>query len=482
MRLPEPIRFDADVLVLGTGGAGLRAALEARRAGAEVLVVSKMTAAAPNCTAVAWGGVTYAPPDQAGELFRQVVATGGFLNDQRLVARFAADVSERVAELADLGVKMEVLDAADTRGALGVTRVAPGARPRGFGMVRPLRQAAEALGVRFVDELMIASLLVSGGRVTGALGVWLRDNQPVAIAAQAVVIASGGGACLYARTDNPAGTTGDGIALAYEAGAELVDMELVSFQFPAERIEEAFAAPAVPCEALLKTGTAHYYLGGVRIDENCGTSVAGLYAAGEVTGGLFGAGRLGGAAVADTLVFGALAGHGAARYAAQAGAAEPATDALQAALGKLAALASKGGAPAGEVTARLREVMWRGAGVIKSRESLESALAGLGQLEALTVTAPGDLRAGLECLNLRTLARPILLGALLRAETRGCFWRHDFPEPDNANWLRNILWRQVEGESEYEVRPAVMMRLTEPTEPRLGAGCFPYLPAEDRGH
>lgn len=474
--------LETDVLVLGTGGAGLRAAIAARQVGAEVLVVSKMQPKDPNCTAVAWGGATYAPPDQTGELFRQVVVTGGCLNDQRLVEAFVRDVPQRVAELADFGVRLEVLDGADVAGRLGIARVAGGSGPRGWGMVRPLRAHAEGLGVRFRDGLMVSQLLVSEGRVTGAVAVQLADATPLVIAAKAVVVATGGGAGLYARNDNPAGTTGDGIALAYLAGADLVDIELISFQFPADRIDDLFAASEVPTEPPLKAGTAHYFLGGIAIDERCRTAVPGLFAAGEAAGGLFGAGRLGGGALGDVLVFGAIAGQEAAAHAATAPAGQPDAARVREACDVIDALVSTDGEPAETTHARLRDLMWRYGGVIKSRQSLERGLDELSALEgqrtSLRASSPADLRVALETLNLLTLARPILHGSLLREETRGCFWRHDFPQPDDDRWLCNITWRREGGEDRHGVRPPVMTRLTEPAPPRLGAGCFDYLPQE----
>lgn len=476
MSLTTVSEQQTDVLVLGAGGAGLRAAIAARRRGAEVLVVSKMPRDGRNCTDLAWGGATYSTPALEDELFRQVVETGGFLSDQRLVEAFVHDVPARVAELSDLGVAMEVLDGADLEGCLGVARVAEGVSPRGLGMTRPLRAAAEALGVRFADELMVSDLLVNDGAVGGALAVPAGEQfAPCAIAARAVLVAGGGGACLFERTDNPPGTTGDGIALAYQAGAQLVDLELISFQFPEDRMAEAFDAPAVPVPALLKTGAAHYYLGGIHIDDCCRTAVGGLFAAGEAAGGLFGAARLGGAALGDILVFGTRAGEQAAAYAAAAG--EPALDQaqVQAAAARLQQLLAGGGEDAAAVTARLRRMMWRCCGIIKSRQSLEAGLQELAALETLRgdlAVPPGGLRAGLECRNLLTLARPILQASLLREESRGCFWRQDFPRPDNDNWLRNIYWR----DGKHESQAAVMTRLTSPLPAPIGAGCFSYRP------
>ncbi|NPV48101.1 MAG: FAD-binding protein [Armatimonadetes bacterium] len=480
MALPSLTRVQTDVLVVGTGGAGLRAALAARQSGAEVLVVSKMAAEARNCTAVAWGGVTYALPEHSEELFRQVVVTGGFLNNQRLVEVLARETPGRVAELGDLGVGIEVLGDAGAENRLGTARIVGGSGPRGFSLLRPLRRRALEMGVRFCDETMVARILRDDSCVTGVLAVRTADGAPLAITAKAIIIATGGGACLYRRHDNPPGTTGDGIALAYEAGAELVDMEFVSFQLPEDRTADLFSAPDGPPDTPPSYGAAHYFLGGIVIDEHCRTTVPGLFAAGEAAGGLFGAGRLGGAALADVLVFGALAGSQAARYAADS--TSPGLDEKQIREGCcwLEGLLAGDGESVQSVTARLQDLMWRSCGVIKSGESLRAALPELGDLQrqrtALRVSSAADLRGGLEWLNMLNLARLIVNASLQRQETRGVFWRHDCPEPDNDHWLQSIYWRRTGDEDCCEVRPPVMTRLTEPVAPRIGAGCFDYLP------
>lgn len=474
---PEHVHYDTDVLILGTGGAGLTAALAASRAGADVLVVSKMGPDDPNCTIRAWGGFTYTTQSHEAELFRQVVETGGFLSNQRLVEVFVRDTPRRLQDMADLGIEMEVLDQADVQGRLGIIKLPSQADGAGFGMTRPLRAQAEALGARFVDNLMVSSLLLDHKQVVGATGVDVTGGEFVSIAAKAVVVATGGGARVYERTDNPAGTTGDGIALAYDAGAELVDMECVSFQFPRKRLEELFRVKQAPDEGLLRAGAAHYFLGGIKIDERCRTTVDGLYAAGEVTGGLLGAARLGGSAMADIIVFGAIA----AREAAERAKTRPVPELNAASIDRerqrLSSMLSDAGAPADEVAARVRATMWRHCGTMKTRQTLERAIE---ELEArrprICVASVAGLRQGIECSCMLTVAKLICAAALTREETRGCFWRLDFPQPDNANWLRNVHQWQASGEPRLEVRPAVMTRLTTPTQPRIGAGCFGYLP------
>ncbi|MEW6360082.1 MAG: FAD-dependent oxidoreductase [Planctomycetota bacterium] len=467
----------SDVLILGAGGAGLRAAVEAAEKGAKVLVASKMGPDDINCTVSAWGGFTYAPEGREDELFRQVVETGGYLNNQRLVEVFAHDTPRRMRELIDLGLDMEVLDDADKKNQLGILKLRGKGRTTGFGMTRPLRARAEALGAKFMDRVMISRLITNGRQVAGAVGVNLVDGSLLSIAAKAVVIAAGGGACLYERTDNPAGATADGIALAYEAGAELVDMECVSFQFPKDRVAQVFQVKQPPDEELLRKGTAHYFLGGIKIDERCCATLDGLYAAGETAGGLFGAARLGGAAMADIVVFGAIAGAEAAAWARGCASAEP--DAAQAdeERRRIEAMLSGRGEPTEDVAARVRSIMWRNCGAMKTHDTLTKALDELDRLpDAVRVDSVAALREGIECLNMRTVARRIAEASRLREETRGCFWRIDFPRPDNAKWVQNIHQWRSGGEAKCEVRPAVMTRLTSPGLPRIGAGCFSYLP------
>lgn len=477
----EPCQsLSTDVLILGAGGAGLRAALEAARGGARVTVVSKMGPDDPNCTVAAWGGMTYCPEECRDELFRQIVETGGFLSNQRLVEVFVQDTPVRMRELSELGVTLDVLKGADQAGCLGMAKLRGQGRTTGFTLTRPLRAAAAALGVEFLDQTMVLSLVKRGPRVAGAVALRLTDGAVLGLAAKAVIVASGGGACLYGRTDNPAGTTADGMALAYHAGAELVDLECVSFLFPEARLAELFAVEDPPAAGLLDVGGAHYFLGGIRIDERCRTTVPGLFAAGEVTGGLFGAARLGGTAMADTIVFGAIAGREAAVDAARrrGPAAIPAAR-LLAASRSLEAIGSGCGPTPEGFAASLGGIMWTYAGTMKTAATLHQArreLAALSRGPGPTAGALCGLRQALECRHMLTVARLIVAASLWREETRGCFWRLDHPKPRNRTWLANIhLWRD-RSQLAHEIRPAVMTRLTTPTAARIGAGCFTYLP------
>ncbi len=470
-----------DVLVLGAGAAGLRAALEAARAGARVTVVSKLGPDEPTCTVTAWGGLTYCPDDRREDLFRQVVETGGYLNDQRLVEVFVRETPERLRELAALGVSLDVLDGADAQRRLGLVKIPGRGRTTGLGLTRPLRAAAEAAGVRFLDRVMVTRLVTGDQGTVGALAVRLADRAVLPLGARAVVAATGGGACLYGRTDNPPGATGDGIALAYEAGAELVDLECVSFVVPEARLPDLLGVREPPDEALLEIGAAHYFLGGVRIGPDCRTTVPGLFGAGEVTGGLFGAARLGGTALAETIVFGAIAGREAGRYARSREAAPIDPALVREEARRVEALCGGRDLTPAQFAADMGRVLWRFAGTMKSGRTLRQAAEALGRLApvpALRVDSPAALRQALECPGMLTTARLIVAASLLREETRGCFWRVDFPRYDNERWVRNIvLWRTAGGPA-HAVRPPAMTRLTRPTAPRVGAGCFSYLPED----
>jgi len=476
----DAAHLQTDVVILGTGGAGLRAAIAARQSGATVLVVSKMGPEDLNCTIRAWGGFTYAPERQVDELFRQVVETSGFLGNQRLVEILARETPKRMEELQEFGVNMKLWGESPSPDDLGILKLTTTGVTAGFGLTRPLRAYAERIGVQFLDNVMVSSLVAGDGRVYGVVGVHLIQGNLVAIAAKAVVIATGGGACLYERTDNPPGTTADGMALAYDAGVELIDMECVSFQFPSKRLEELFCLKEVPDEKLLAVGAAHFFLGGIKIDERCRTGINGLYAAGETAGGVFGAARLGGSALAEIIVFGALAGYEAAVHAKASS--SPKLDAarVERERDRVNAMLSDTGISAEEVASRLRSVMWRHCGTMKTRHNLQRGIEELTKIEAqkaqLRVGSIAQLREGIECLNMITVGKLIATASLLREESRGCFWRIDFPKPDNDKWLKNIYLQKVNGGLRHEVRPAIMTRLTSPKQTRIGAGCFSYLP------
>ncbi|MDY0269782.1 FAD-dependent oxidoreductase [Trichloromonas sp.] len=228
----------ADVLVIGGGLAGLTAAIAARRAGAEVLLVCKRRPGRSGNTLVAAGNVTSLPAgDSADELAFDTFAGGREIADPALVRTLAAGAAEAVDFLQGCGVRLLHAD-----GRLQARQVPGHSRARtiipelgkvpvqtaGLTLTLPLLAEARHLGVRFAEGFMVARLARDGERVAGALaldgsGRWL------ALRARATILATGGGGRLYVGSNNTRDITGDGYALALEAGAALRDMEFIQF-------------------------------------------------------------------------------------------------------------------------------------------------------------------------------------------------------------------------------------------------------------
>lgn len=224
-----------DVLVVGGGGAGLRAAIAAKSKGADVLLVSKTRVGTNTNTylskaviaSTGWGQ----PADDDSVHIVDTVVGGRFLNDQAMVANIAQGIHREVAFLQDCGVCFEKVG-----GKLRVIQTAGHQYPRhvhganwvGSDLVNPLVARARQLGVRFAEHVFVARLLTDANRIVGGAGIDA-DGRFWAIQAKTVVLATGGYAQIYRNTNNVPGITGDGQALAYHLGVSLKDMEFVQF-------------------------------------------------------------------------------------------------------------------------------------------------------------------------------------------------------------------------------------------------------------
>ncbi len=231
-----------DVLIIGGGGAGLRAAIEAKSRGRRVLLVSRSRAGYGSNTTISGGGfaAVLSPAidgrDSVDEHFRDTVEGGRFLNRQSLVAITVEGAAQQAEDLRRFGVRYT--DAAASPWlALAVdpghrhTRMIYGENAFGTDFTFPLREYAAAMGVEMLEGVLITGLIKDGDTVSGAAGVD-GGGKIFIIGAAAVLLASGGPGAIYARNDNAAGATGDGYALAYNAGAVLQDMEFVQW-YPA---------------------------------------------------------------------------------------------------------------------------------------------------------------------------------------------------------------------------------------------------------
>ncbi len=236
MQLQPPEQVSTNVLVIGGGAAGLRAAIAARKQGADVLLVSESPAGLANNTAIsratfAATGVWKGSGDSPEQHLKDTVAGGRLLNDRALVAAMTKGAGQQVNDLVEFSVKFRQRDR-----ELIVGRAPGHSFPRhitaeaykGVNITRPIRDYAASIGVRFLEGFLVTRLLKSGNAVAGAIGLD-EAGRLLLINAGATVLATGGAGQIYQRTNNALGMTGDGYVLAYEAGCILRDMEFVQF-------------------------------------------------------------------------------------------------------------------------------------------------------------------------------------------------------------------------------------------------------------
>lgn len=223
--------LQADVLIVGSGGAGLRAAIEAKNVGADVLIVSK-GGFPSGCTAIAMGGMLAAfdREDSTDRHFDDTLRGGNNLNNRKLVRLLVDHAVERARDLERYGTDFERRDEKyrlfPYTGS-SVPRGLVALEPYRGGYIKGLVKEVRRLGITVVDHVMITDLLKEKGAVIGVAGLELEADTLSVIGAKAVVLATGGGGNLYHLTTNPAGITGDGCVLAFRAGARLQDMEFV---------------------------------------------------------------------------------------------------------------------------------------------------------------------------------------------------------------------------------------------------------------
>ena len=519
---PEPgWTHRTDVVVAGSGVAGLSAALHARAAGHAVTVVTKVNIG-EGSTRWAQGGIAAAldPADSAADHLADTLAAGVGLCDPAAVEVLVEEGPDRVRELMAVGARFDT----DPDGRLALTRegghhrnriVHAGGDATGAEVQRALEEAVRAdPGIAVVEHALVLDLLAGvDGRAAGVTLHVLGEGTPDgvgAVLARAVVLATGGMGQVYAATTNPAVSTGDGVALALRAGAVVTDLEFVQFHptalwlGPAARGQQPLVSEAVRGEgavlvdaagkrfmagvheladlaprdvvakAILRVmraegldhvwldarglgrellerrfpsivarcrqagvdpvgepipvvPAAHYASGGVRTDLRGRTSVPGLYACGEVAcTGVHGANRLASNSLLEGLVFAGRIGAELARGLPPR--ADP-VPAVPSAVG--AGLVD----PAGR--SELARRMSAGAGVIRTDTSLHAAAA------ALAATATGDpvepRPEAWDATNLHTVATVLVAAASRREETRGCHWREDFAERDDARWHGHLL-------------------------------------------
>ncbi|HUE54904.1 MAG TPA: L-aspartate oxidase [Candidatus Udaeobacter sp.] len=509
--------YHADYAVVGSGIAGLRAAIELS-AGGSVLVLAKSNLS-DSATAWAQGGIAVAlsDEDEIGLHEQDTINAGDGLCRHEAVVLVVEEGPKYITQLIEWGTEF---DRAGTK--LAFTREAAHSRSRilhahgdstGREISRALLARAHTIPhLHLRAHSFTTELIVAGGRVAGLRFIDEIDGSLHEVRANAVLLATGGLGQIYRETTNPDVATGDGMAIAYEAGAVLSDLEFVQFHPTALAIKGAprfllsealrgeggilrnvhlerfmkhyneaqelaprdIVARAIVSEMhrtnsgnvyldmtkkseeflkkrfprILETCSnygldlatdmapvcpaAHYVMGGVKTDLWGHTSLPGLYSAGETAAtGVHGANRLASNSLLEGLVFGARSGQammkdapaGKKRPGALPGSPAPKPDNPGVAPMASSKAAAKN-SPACAALTKIREVMWREVGIMRSGKELAEAIKQLQAVELPKTQKPG--REEHELRNLHTLALLIARSALAREESRGSHYRSDF--------------------------------------------------------
>jgi succinate dehydrogenase/fumarate reductase flavoprotein subunit len=511
--------LETDVLVIGSGLAGLRAAIEAARHGAKTVLISKSFIETGSNSALAGGGLSIGiSEEEIEEHLQRTLDIGRNLNDRQLVTELSQRGKKAIEFLTTLGINL------DRKPPFRFSVYKPGQSERILGgriLTRRLtRECLRYSQIRLLPHFYVYRLIAPEGRVLGVVG-FDKNGKPCVIRSRAVILAAGGGGGIYGRNDNHKRMTGDGYAMALEAGLPLTDMEFVQFYpfgFAEPGLPSALIYPpypelvrivdaegvdflekhdleenldklvvtrrdelshliykcsqagkvlmdytAVPDEAWKSyplnmfpqqrfafkekpfriAPIAHFFMGGVKIKPSGETEMKGLFAAGEITGGVHGANRMGGNALAECLVFGANSGLSASVFAKRHTSKKVSFDLRR----WLTSLIQ--GKPNPRMQSELRSlrrgiqnIAWKLAGPIRDEGGLKKASSLLEKtrcdLQALRVSTSRELIQKKEVENSLLVTQAIVVSSLARKESRGAFQREDFPHEGGDEFLKGI--------------------------------------------
>jgi fumarate reductase (CoM/CoB) subunit A len=553
-------KFTSDILIIGGGGAAAMAALAARRGGAKVTLISKENSLVGGATIMSAGGTcaVFKPDDSPEIFYNDIMRGGGYLNNPRLTRILAEKSTESILKLEDYDF---VLDKRSLAPALMVKKGEGHSWPRGYldrreglGFCHALSKALIRSEVDFRPEIVAYKLLANHGQVVGAMGFSLVTGEYLVFNAKAIILATGGLGALYKTTTNSRALTGDGYAMAWDAGTELIDMEMVQFlplAFPYPKSREGlnigmcshfgpgaklynglgerymekynpermeFATRDVVARANfieIKEGrgtkngaividprehdpdylkrfksfhphiysmckevfgeraanwlepfevipSQHFFMGGVIINENCETSIPGLFAVGEVAGGIHGANRLSGCALTELFVFGDMVGENAMLWVKKRKLLPPIESEVQEIIDQLEEIFSRRqGVRPFEVKQAIKNTMWDHFGPSRDEEGMKKGIAGLKNIQendiphlALASHHTRYNRERMEAAEVNLMIKTAILiahAALSRRESRGSHYRSDLPLPDDKEWLRNIVLRKKSTTGEVDI-------------------------------
>jgi succinate dehydrogenase/fumarate reductase flavoprotein subunit len=572
-----------DVLIIGGGSAGLRAAIEAHDTGSQVLIVSKNRRGDPH-TVLARGGINAAlgtmdPQDNWMIHTADTLREGLFIGDYDKAEVLCKSAPDAVTELVNWGARFHrEPDGRLTQrffGAHTYRRTCFFGDWTGKEIIRVLMKQVRLRKIKFVDNVYITKLLKSTNiektqgakekgkekeEILGAMGIDLKRKDIIIFKAKCVILATGGYTRVYPVSSSRIFENyGDGIALAYEAGVDLVDMEMVQFHptgmvwpkkalgtlateairgeggillnskgerfmknyypqrmelgprdvvarsiyneivsgrgtkhggvwldvthLPKAKILERLptmydqfkriAGVDISKEKMEVAPTAHYSMGGVKVDSKCQTNVKGLFAIGEVAGQVHGANRLGGNSLLGTIVFGKIAGREAATKVAREKKRTINGKSSSSIIGitynndkRLAPTLFAVKQPL-RFCIQIQQVMHENAGIIREASKLRKGIKKISELEKTFYSKNNVLRSHKNYENVVStwevrsalvVCEAVLRSASMRQESRGAHYRSDFPDRDGRKWKVNIYCRKSGREMVLFKRPVSKVR------------------------
>ncbi|MBI3610711.1 MAG: FAD-binding protein [Nitrospirae bacterium] len=543
-----------DILIVGAGLAGMRAAVAAAP-GLDVAIISKVHPVRSHSVA-AQGGINAAiHPNDSWEAHAFDTAKGsGYLGDQDAIEVMCQEGPADILELERLGAIFsrngQGQIAQRPFGGAGYPRTCYAADRTGHSLLHVMYEQLMKKGVFVYEEWYVLSLIVEDKVCKGVIAMDVLRGELHAIGAKAVIFATGGYGRVYSSSTNAVINTGDGMSMAYRAGAPLMDMEFVQFhpttlretgilitegargeggyllntlgerfmnRYDPQRMELATRDFVSRCEqqevdegrgvdgcvlldlrhlgkkkilerlpqirelAISFVGVdpiespvpvrpgAHYSMGGIRTNAWCETELAGFYAAGECACvSVHGANRLGGNSLLETIVFGRRAGVRASEHVRRVKTVEIASAPFLAEQKKVERLLKrKNGERIGPLREELGAAMTEHLGIFRARERMEKALQKIQEVrqryENIHLEDRGkifntELINALELGSLIDLAETIVVGAINREESRGSHYRKDFPQRNDAGWLRHTLAYCTESGPHLEYAPVKITR------------------------